>query len=511
MRAFWLSLHLVTALVAGNGFREIPVRYRAGILEAPGPFLAVGATGWEASSGTPVQIMVRASVDGTRWSRWMRMETAASPDVCAETSSRPSSRLVFFEWNSRYLEYQLGPSMNGLSFVLIDPGRTPERDLQRFRASSRPTAIAAAAELTQPKYISRVEWGSPDGDKARGPLSYAPVQQLIVHHSADNYTGSDYAAWMRAIWNYHVFNNGWVDFGYNWAIAPDGSLYEGRAGGDNVIGAHFSCQNTGTMGVVLLGTFTEGQPTAEARARLAKLLAWKAVQREIDPLGRSLHRGMNSVIDNISGHRDGNRLPGSCTVTACPGDAFYPKLAEVRRDVADIIASAARNPVVLWSENFDAKPGAGIVIPEGWSADGMWRWWDGMAWFGMPETMTYEPGGAGSLVSPEFGAGQGGEVELRFRSWHDTETGRPSGGFDRKFVEMSVNGGDWQLVTEIEDRPRDWTDRVLKLDLPAASPSTERKLRIRFRFNTVDDVENAREGWFLDDIQVVAMRPNELR
>jgi hypothetical protein len=505
MRAFWFSLHLATALVAQNSFREVRVETRSGLIEETAPFLAVGATGWDASVEPSVQIMVRASVDGIRWSRWVRMETAASPDSCAEASPRLSTRLVFFEWNSRYLEYQLGPSIAGLRFVFIDPGRTPERDLQRFRASRKPAA-EAVAELTQPKYISRVEWGSPDGDKARGPLSYAPVQHLIVHHSADNYTGTDYAAWMRAIWNYHVFNNGWVDFGYNWAIAPDGTLYEGRAGGDNVIGAHFSCQNTGTMGVVLLGTFTAGQPTAEARATLAKLLAWKAVQREIDPLGRSLHRGMNSMIDNISGHRDGNRLPGSCTVTECPGNAFYPKLAEVRRDVADLIAaSAARTPVVLWSENFDKKPAEGNTVPEGWSAEGMWRWWDGMAWFGMPETMTYEPGGAGSLVSPEFAAGQGADsVELRFRSWHDTETGRPSGGFDRKIVEMSVDGGEWQLVTEIDDRPRDWTGRSYKLAIPAEKSAEGFKLRIRFRFDTVDDVENNREGWFLDDIQVVA-------
>lgn len=33
------------------------------------------------------------------------------------------------------------------------------------------------------------------------------------------------------------------------------------------------------------------------------------------------------------------------------------------------------------------------------------------------------------------------------------------------------------------------------------------KVRLRFRFDSVDDVENAYEGWYLDDIRVELVRP----
>lgn len=92
---------------------------------------------------------------------------------------------------------------------------------------------------------------------------------------------------------------------------------------------------------------------------LSRLLAWETDQRGIDPLGRSTHRGLNSVLDNISGHRDGNRLPGSCTVTV-------PQLPEVRRAVAERIANASK---ILLTESFE-----GPELPKDWKAEGMWNW-----------------------------------------------------------------------------------------------------------------------------------------
>ncbi|MCB0616857.1 MAG: T9SS type A sorting domain-containing protein, partial [Phaeodactylibacter sp.] len=53
----------------------------------------------------------------------------------------------------------------------------------------------------------------------------------------------------------------------------------------------------------------------------------------IDPLGKAFHPSSNLTLDNISGHRDG-------CATACPGDAFYPMLSDVRQSVAGHIASS---------------------------------------------------------------------------------------------------------------------------------------------------------------------------
>jgi uncharacterized protein (TIGR03437 family) len=189
----------------------------------------------------------------------------------------------------------------------------------------------------KPPIVTRTEWGCPDGQSAtHGSLSYTTVTHLIVHHTAmgNETPGSDWAAIMRSIWNFHVFERGWADIGYNYLIDPNGVIYEGRSGGDNVVGAHFSGVNGGTMGVAMLGTFTDATPTVEALGSLKKILAWKSDQRGLDPEGTSLHAASQLDLKTISGHRDG---PGS---TECPGDALYPLLPTIRKNVKSLLASA---------------------------------------------------------------------------------------------------------------------------------------------------------------------------
>ena len=137
------------------------------------------------------------------------------------------------------------------------------------------SSIAALAEappiattITKPAVVSRTSWGCPDGQGSGWTPQYTTVTHLIVHHSATANTSSDWAATVRSIWNFHTNDRGWGDVGYNYLIDPNGVIYEGRAGGDNVIGAHFSCQNGGTMGVCMLGTFTSVSPTAAALSSL---------------------------------------------------------------------------------------------------------------------------------------------------------------------------------------------------------------------------------------------------
>src|SRR5262245_44507247 len=119
----------------------------------------------------------------------------------------------------------------------------------------------------KPPVVTRTEWGCPDGQTTtHGTLSYATVTHLIVHHTAmgNEAPNSDWPAIVRSIWNFHVFERGWADIGYNYLIDPDGVIYEGRAGGDDVVGAHFSGVNAGTVGVAMLGAFTSAPPTSQA-------------------------------------------------------------------------------------------------------------------------------------------------------------------------------------------------------------------------------------------------------
>ncbi|MGH9767818.1 MAG: N-acetylmuramoyl-L-alanine amidase, partial [Blastocatellia bacterium] len=233
------------------------------------------------------------------------------------------------------------PAVTMLKLHFISPGATPKAIRERIEEQARGTMSeenqTPSTKYPKPPVVTRTEWGCPDGQiTTHGSLSYTTVTHLIVHHTAmgNETPNSDWPAIMRSIWNFHVFERGWADIGYNYLIDPNGVIYEGRAGGDNVIGAHFSGVNGGTMGVAMLGTFTSAAPAAKALNSLKKILAWKSDQRGLNPEGTSLHAASQLNLKTISGHRDG---PGA---TECPGDAFYPLLPAIRTDVKNLVSSA---------------------------------------------------------------------------------------------------------------------------------------------------------------------------
>lgn len=194
------------------------------------------------------------------------------------------------------------------------------------------------AILPVPAFLSRTDWRCPDGQEGRGCMTeYTTVTHLIVHHSALTCEDGDWQNAVLDIWKLHTHTNGWDDLGYNFLIDPGGVIYEGRAGGDNVRGAHFICANDNTMGVVLLGDFRELEPTEQAIRSLIELLSWKCQREGIDPRGKSFHQGTKLHLNNIAGHRDGNVAPadsGACPKgTECPGDRLYQLLSAVRATV----------------------------------------------------------------------------------------------------------------------------------------------------------------------------------
>jgi hypothetical protein len=230
-----------------------------------------------------------------------------------------------------------------------------------------------ATSVTKPALVTRTAWGCPDGQGSRWMPRYTTVTHLIVHHSATANTSSDWAAVVRSIWNYHTLTQGWGDIGYNYLIDPNGVVYEGRGGGDNVIGAHFSCQNGGTMGVCMLGSFTTVSPTPAALNSLKQLLAWKAEQRGIDALGSSYHPGTRLTIPNVSGHRHGNAAypDHACSTTSCPGDNLYAQLPAIRSDVNNLINAQAVPTVLVRSATLITASSAriwGRVLTNGGAA-----------------------------------------------------------------------------------------------------------------------------------------------
>lgn len=201
------------------------------------------------------------------------------------------------------------------------------------------TALEARGDCALPPSVSRAIWGaqwSLSNDKIyKGSPSYSAVTHLIVHHSAGNNTSTNWAAVVASYFDLHVNTNGWSDIGYNWLIAPDGTLFVGRGGGNNVVGAHMCGYNNNTMGVCLIGNFTSVEPTQAALDKLQQLLAWKASESGIEPMSYSTIRSYSGTMNNISGHRDG------CApdYTECPGDKLYPKLPTIRQNVKNLTAT----------------------------------------------------------------------------------------------------------------------------------------------------------------------------
>lgn len=188
----------------------------------------------------------------------------------------------------------------------------------------------------KPPVVKRAKWECPDGDiTTHGDLSYTTVTHLIVHHTAMGVEAqcSDWAALTRRIWEFHVFERGWADIGYNYLIDPLGVIYEGRSGGDNVIGAHFSGVNPGTMAVALMGDFNEQTPSADALKSLREILAWKCEKLDLDPQGKSLHESSQLILNVISGHRDGPKP------TECPGENLYTLLPLIRAEVKNLLSN----------------------------------------------------------------------------------------------------------------------------------------------------------------------------
>ncbi|MEP7271994.1 MAG: N-acetylmuramoyl-L-alanine amidase [Acidobacteriota bacterium] len=185
-------------------------------------------------------------------------------------------------------------------------------------------------------YVSRSEWGGPEAPLL-SKLRYTTVTHLIIHHTAISREDEDWPKALMDIWKLHVTTRGWDDIGYNFVIDPNGVIYEGRAGGENVRGAHFICANENTMGIAVIGNFEETPPPQAAVSSLIELLAWKCREVEIDPLGANWHSATKLLLPNIAGHRDGNEAPSdssACPVgTVCPGAFLYRLLPAIRQRV----------------------------------------------------------------------------------------------------------------------------------------------------------------------------------
>jgi len=452
--------------VVATELNAVQGRWQSEAIEIPledvQPFLAFSMV-WEQEPGTPE---VRFSADGIQWSTWEALPMDGHADL---KPGNWSSQLYLAEKESRFVQIRSATNMGQVQAHFYNPGKSEKAVTDSDTPHQITTRDPLYCPCPQPDYEGRLDW-CPDGSCPEDATpQFTTATHLIVHHSAGTNSSNDWAAVVRSIWDLHVFVRGWDDIGYNWLVDPNGVIYEGR--GDGRLGAHFCGMNSATMGVCVMGDFTNITPTDEAVGALTELLSWKSCDIGADPLGSSIHSGSNEVLDHISGHRDG------CS-TSCPGDAFYPMLPGVRDEVVDYIAiecapigapaelvavASSETAITLdWVDITDNETGFQIERSNAFNGDYT------LIATTAADTETYEDTG----LTPETG------YYYRVRSFNDQDTSIYS---NKAFAATVIVGTeDVSYMSHVNVYPNPVADRVfIEWKQPIGSTSDEMEIKLR--------------------------------
>jgi hypothetical protein len=208
-----------------------------------------------------------------------------------------------------------------------------------------PTWASVEPNPAIPTVIPRRTWGASES-LMTWPVEYAPLQKIIVHHTAstnlvpDTDGSGQYKNMVNAIYLFHGSQKTWIDggvtyagfgdIGYNYIIDPNGNIYEGRYGGNGVVAGHATGFNTGSVGISVIGNYQDGSATQtnkvlddKVRNALEKLIGWIAANNNMD-----LNRSSNfcgKTTDGVVAHKD-------VAATQCPGTVIYNQLDAIQGD-----------------------------------------------------------------------------------------------------------------------------------------------------------------------------------
>lgn len=312
--------------------------YQSPPLLAPLPFNALFPH-WLASGGQ-FTLSIRTQNKAGEWSDWWLI--AGDHDLSQDAEMDEYGGMVIVPAQDRthtHFQYTIQfthtlthtpPTLNWLELTFVNStGGPSSAELQPM-----PDVNTPITGYPKPPVIPRSQWCVDPACNYSEGLEYHPVSHLIVHHTISGGSDADYADAVRAIWYYHTFEQDWGDVGYHYLIDPNGVIYEGHLGGDDVIGIHASQANTGSMAASLIGDYSSVPPSNEMLAALADLLAWKADQRNIDPFDAGTLPNTSWGLPKLMGHRD---VYGG-TNTQCPGEVAHDWLPWLRQEVANRIS-----------------------------------------------------------------------------------------------------------------------------------------------------------------------------
>lgn len=289
---------------------------------------------WERDGHVFVRILEKEG-----WSEWV--EVYGEPDG----RDGDTEANIGFVDALRGTAYQLASAVptQGTATPITLPAFSGERTLSGLKAMSHEGQDLITI-IPRAQWLSGIDIGK-EATEEKWLSAYHDIKKIIVHHTASVIKdtsgngiidGTDYRELARAIYSYHTYSQKWGDIGYQYIIDPEGAIYEGRIGGDGIVGGHAyrgrACSrfgtaanisfNDGTIGIALLGTYSEAQMTLQQKESLSALIARKAWEFEFEPLGYSTFQ--DSFYPNVLGHRD-------VDCTDCPGNGIEGGMAEIRQ------------------------------------------------------------------------------------------------------------------------------------------------------------------------------------
>ena len=169
--------------------------------------------------------------------------------------------------------------------------------------------------------------------------------------------------------------------------------------------------------------------------------------------------------------------------------------------LSNVATESTATGTVVFGDDMESGPGD-------WTATGLWHRstcrWDSFntSWYhGLEEMVgvctSYDSGNnSGSLTSSAIDLTSYTSALLTYSEWSQLEA---STFYDRTKLEVSTNGTTLTSVFESHGTNNAWVKRTVDLD-----PYVGGTVYIRFRFDTIDSLFNNYEGWYVDDVRVLA-------
>ncbi|MBI2448287.1 N-acetylmuramoyl-L-alanine amidase [Candidatus Microgenomates bacterium] len=229
-------------------------------------------------------------------------------ETLGEILTIQSARL--FQYSLSFSNDDIGKTFS-FRFVLFDT----------FGPSAQIAALSTDNSGLGPNIVSRQNWGANESYRTWGP-EYAEVKAIVIHHTAGEEKAAltDQAEAVRNLYYGHAVSYGWGDVGYNYIIDINGLIYEGRYGGNSVVGGHTLGYNPGTIGIALIGDYGARNITEAQTGALADLIAYLSFKNFLSPDSKTTLKDKN--INTVVGHQDLN-------ATSCPGSNVYSQVGSI--------------------------------------------------------------------------------------------------------------------------------------------------------------------------------------